>query len=44
MEFYKYKILRTLWDHHGNMHDDAEDVIEKIKKSNIEHHLKKKCI
>lgn len=37
--FINIKILRTLWDHHGNMHDDAEDVIEKIKKSNIEHHF-----
>ena len=33
--------MRTLWNHHGSMQDDAEEVIEKIRNSNIGHRFEK---
>lgn len=40
-EYININVLRTLWNHHGSMQDDAEEVIEKIKNSNIGHRFEK---
>lgn len=36
-EYINVNLLQTLWKQHGNMQDDAEEVIKKIKNSNIGH-------
>lgn len=36
-EYININVLRTLWNNHGSMQDDAEEVIEKIRNSNIGH-------
>lgn len=44
-EFFNIKMLRVLWNYHGDMKSDEEAVIQKIKNTNIGHHgLKRKCI
>ena len=40
-EYININVLRTLWNHHGSMQDDAEEVIEKIRNSNIGHRFEK---
>ena len=41
-EYINIKILRTLWKQHSSLQDDAEEVIEKIRNSNIGHRFEKK--
>lgn len=41
-KYININVLRTLWKQHGNMQDDAEEVIEKIRNSNIGHRFEKK--
>lgn len=39
-EYINVKLLQTLWKRHGNMQDDAEEVIQKMRNSNIQHRFK----
>ena len=41
-KYINLNVLRTLWNHHSSMQDDAEEVIEKIRNSNIGHRFDKK--
>lgn len=41
-EYININVLRTLWKQHGSMQDDAEEVIEKIRNSNIGHRFDEK--
>ena len=41
-EYINIKVLRTLWKQHSSLQDDAEEVIEKIRNSNIGHRFEKK--
>lgn len=41
-KYINLNVLRTLWNHHSSMQDDAEEVIEKIRNSNIGHRFEKK--
>ena len=41
-DFFNIKMLRALWNHPGNMQEDAEVVTEKIKNSNIGHRFEQK--
>lgn len=41
-EYININVLRTLWKQHSSMQDDAEEVIEKIRNSNIGHRFEEK--
>lgn len=41
-EFFNIKMLRVLWNYHGDMKSDEEAVIQKIKNTNIGHRFEKK--
>ena len=41
-KYINLNVLRILWNHHSSMQDDAEEVIEKIRNSNIGHRFDKK--
>lgn len=41
-KYININVLRTLWKQHGSMQDDAKEVIEKIKNSNIGHRFEEK--
>lgn len=36
-DYINIKVIKALWDNHGNMQDDTEKVIKTFKESNIEH-------